>query len=220
MINLKILAIGAHPDDVEIGCGGVLSKLKKIGHEINIYILTYGEAGGGSEEDRRAEATTSAKILGVKEIYFGEFKDTKLLPNGELVNSIEKIVNKINPDMVLTHSPRDEHHDHKAAGSATTEAARYVQNILNYENPLTKDFTPQIFVDITNEIEEKISLLSCFESQREKTYLKNNAIYGLAQYRAYQSRIQGIQFAEAFQVTKLGLFSACEICLLNQKKLL
>lgn len=66
-IKLKILAIGAHPDDVEIGCGGLLSRLSKMGYEIYIFILTRGEAGGNGGENREKEAINSAKTIGVKE---------------------------------------------------------------------------------------------------------------------------------------------------------
>ncbi|MCJ7631862.1 PIG-L family deacetylase [Candidatus Bathyarchaeota archaeon] len=203
---MKILAIGAHPDDIELGCGGLLIRSKKMGYDINYLILTRGEAGSqlNPEDDREAEARESAKAIGAT-LSFGGFEDTKLMPDGTLVNAIEKIVNKVRPDIVLTHSVKDEHHDHRAVGSATIEAARYVRNILAYENPLTKDFSPQVYIDISDVVKEKIKLLNLYPSQREKDYLKSNAIYGLAQYRAYQSRVSGIKFAEAFQVIKGGL---------------
>ncbi|MFH0749288.1 MAG: PIG-L family deacetylase [Candidatus Bathyarchaeota archaeon] len=203
---LKILAIGAHPDDIEIGCGGSLLMASKLRYEIYLYILTHGEAGGSNGENREKEAMASSKMIGAQKIEFGEFEDTNLIPNGDLVNSIEKIVKRTCPDLVLSHSSKDEHHDHRAVGLASIEAARYVSNLLTYENPLTKDFLPQLFIDISDTIEEKIKLLSFFESQRDKEYLKNKAIYGLAQYRAFQSRIREVQFAEAFQVVKLKLF--------------
>ena len=130
------------------------------------------------------------------------------MPSGDLVNSIEKIVEKVDPNLVLTHSAKDEHHDHRAVGSATIEAARLAPNILAYENPLTKDFVPQAYVDISDVIEEKIKLLNLYPSQRDKDYLKSNAIFGLAQYRALQSRLANVKFAEAFQVTKFRLFDS------------
>ena len=107
---------------------------------------------------------------------------------------------------MLSHSIKDDHHDHRKVGSSSIEAARYVPNFLTYENPLTKDFIPQVYVDISDQIEEKIKLLSLFESQKDKAYLKSLAIQGLAQYRALQSRIPDVKFAEAFQVLKLKLF--------------
>lgn len=201
---MKILAIGAHPDDVEIGCGGLLLKFIKRGHEVYILILTHGEAGRNLEGNRDKEAMASAKALGAKKLWFGEFADTKLIANGDLVNSIEKIVKRTCPDLVLCHSISDEHHDHRAVGSTSIEAARYVPNILSYENPQTKDFLPQVFTDISDVIEEKLRILSFFASQRDKEYLKSEAIKGLAEYRALQSRLN-IRSAEAFQVIKFTL---------------
>jgi LmbE family N-acetylglucosaminyl deacetylase len=199
---MKVLAIGAHPDDVEIGAGGLLLKTAKSNNEVYIYVLTFGEAGGTDTTTRENEARESARTIGAKEIQFGEFEDTRLLPDGMLVNSIERMVNHVGPDLVLTHSVRDEHHDHKAVGSSTIEAARYCPMILAYENPLTKDFVPQHYADISDVIDEKIRLLSLFDTQKGKAYLIPDAIRGLAQYRAYQSRLNPIRFAEAFQVVK------------------
>lgn len=203
---MKILAVGAHPDDVEIGSGGFLLKNVRSGNEVFIYVLTRGEAGEsdqtGTLEEREHEARLSAKEMGAKEISFGGFKDTRLSPGGDLVDSIESVINHVHPDVVLMHPVSDEHHDHRAVGSSTVEAARSCRQIFAYENPLTKDFLPQHYVDISDLIDEKIGLLSIFSSQNHKVYLLPTAIRGLAQYRAYQSRIPEIRFAEAFQVVK------------------
>jgi LmbE family N-acetylglucosaminyl deacetylase len=199
---MRVLAVGAHPDDVEIGAGGLLLKEVRSKNEVYIYILTYGEAGGTDTGTREKEARMSAKAIGAKEIRFGSFKDTKLSPDDDLVNSIEGMINHIEPDLVLTHSIKDEHHDHRAVGLTTIEAARYSPKIFAYENPLTKDFVPQHYIDISDVIEEKLKILSLFDTQRNKVYLIPSAIRGLAQYRAYQSRLQSIRFAEAFQIVK------------------
>jgi LmbE family N-acetylglucosaminyl deacetylase len=199
---MRILAIGAHPDDVEIGAGGLLLKTARSNNEVYIYILTFGEAGGTDIATREMEARASARTIGAREIGFGGFEDTKLQPDGVLVNSIERMVNHVRPDLVLTHSTRDEHHDHRAVGSSAIEAARNCPRILAYENPLTKDFVPQYYVDISDVIGDKVILLSLFDTQKDKVYLIPDAIRGLAQYRAYQSRVSMIRFAEAFQVVK------------------
>jgi LmbE family N-acetylglucosaminyl deacetylase len=202
---LEILAIGAHPDDIEIGCGGLLIKAASAGHSIHILDLTRGEAGGGNSSLRENEARKSAKVIGAKNLWFGEYKDTELVPNGALVNSIEEFVKKVNPLLILTHSIHDDHHDHRAVGYATIEAGRYCENILAYENPLTKDFKPEVFVDISDVIDKKTKLLTFYQTQKNKTYLKKNAIYGLASYRSLQSRLEGVTFAEAYQVIKLKI---------------
>jgi LmbE family N-acetylglucosaminyl deacetylase len=98
---VKILAIGAHPDDVEIGCGGFLLKSTRAKDEVYIYFLTRGEAGGGGGDQREQEARISAEMIGAKDIWFGDFHDTELTPTGTLVNNIEDIIDRVNPDMIL-----------------------------------------------------------------------------------------------------------------------
>jgi LmbE family N-acetylglucosaminyl deacetylase len=199
---VKILAIGAHPDDVEIGCGGFLLKSTHAKDDVYIYFLTRGEAGGGGGDQREQEARISAEMIGAKDIWFGEFHDTELTPTGTLVNTIEDVINHVNPDMIFTHAKNDEHHDHRAVGLSTIEAARHYPTILAYEIPLTKNFQPQIYVDISDVIQMKVKLISLYHSQQQKRYLWKDAIYGLAQYRALQSRLHGTEFVEAFQVIK------------------
>ena len=90
--------------------------------------------------------------------------------------------------------------------SATFEAERFIPTILSYEMPVTKDFKPQLYYDISDVIDEKIKLINIFTSQSEKIFLKSDAIKGLSQYRALQSRIGSDVIAvEAFEVMKIGL---------------
>jgi LmbE family N-acetylglucosaminyl deacetylase len=198
---MKVLAIGAHPDDVEVGCGGTLLKFARLNHEINVFFLTRGGAGG-SIKQREKEARNSAKSIGLKNLWFGDYRDTQLTPNGALVNDIEKMVNRVKPDFIFSHSSTDEHHDHRAVGLATIEAARLYPRILAYEIPLTKNFQPQLYVDISDVIHDKVKLIAIYDSQMSRRYLIRDAIFGLAQYRALQSRLPNTEFVEAFQVVK------------------
>lgn len=209
---MRVLAIGAHPDDIEIGCGGFLIKSAAMGNEVYLLVLTLGEASAGDRGDREGEARQSARAIGAKKIWFGGFRDTRLTTGGRLINAIEEKVRETDPDVVLTHSISDQHHDHHAAGSSTIEAARHIPSILAYENPLTKEFTPQSFFDISDVINQKVDLLSVFASQKGKIYLKKEAIYGLAQYRALQSRLKDVRFVEAFQVIKFSCIGGRQNC--------
>jgi len=202
---LNILAIGAHPDDIELGCGGLLLKAVMGGHNVFMYNLTRGSASGDPEE-RTQELINSSRFVGAKVLWIDDFEDTKLSLNSELIDHIEYFVAKSSADVVYTHSPIDNHHDHRTLATATIEAARYVPNILSYEMPVTRDFKPQVYYDISDVIEQKIELLNIFRSQRNKMFLKTPAIKGLAQYRALQSRSnESITAVEAFEVLKLGL---------------
>ncbi|MCY1153871.1 MAG: PIG-L deacetylase family protein [Nitrososphaeraceae archaeon] len=211
---MNILAIGAHPDDIELGCGGLLLKASRQGHHnIFMYTLTRGGASGDPEE-RTKELMQSAKFIGAKKLWIDNFEDTKLSLSSDLINHIEFFIKKADPDIVLTHSIGDTHHDHRAIAASTIEAGRFVPNILAYEIPVTRDFKPQVYYDISDVIDGKIDLINIFWSQRSKSFLQSNAIRGLAQYRALQSRFNNsVTCVEAFEVQKL--FFGKEFKLLN-----
>ena len=201
---MNILAIGAHPDDIELGCGGLLLKASRQDHHnIFMYTLTRGGASGDPEE-RTKELLQSAKFIGAKRLWIDNFEDTKLSLSSDLINHIEFFIKKADPDIVLTHSLGDTHHDHRAIAASTMEAGRFVPNILAYEIPVTRDFKPQVYYDISDVINGKIELINIFLSQRSKSFLQSNAIRGLAQYRALQSRFDNsVSCVEAFEVQKL-----------------
>jgi LmbE family N-acetylglucosaminyl deacetylase len=224
---VNILAIGAHPDDIELGCGGVVLKAVREGHNVYMYTLTRGAASGDPQE-RTRELVTSARYIGVKKLWIDNFDDTKLTINSELINSIENYIIESQADIVLTHSLSDIHHDHKAIAGSVIEAGRFVPNILAYEIPLTKDFKPQVFYDISDVVDEKVKLIKLFKSQRDKIYLKANAIKGLAEYRALQSRLNGSMVSDSlsqetdviFETNRyLEAFEVLKICLDREFKL-
>ena len=98
------------------------------------------------------------------------------------------------------------HLDHRAIAASTIEAGRFAPNILSYEIPLTKDFEPQIYYDISDVIHEKVKWIEIFWSQQSKLYLKLHAIKELAGYRALQSKVKtSIDFVEPFEIVKIGL---------------
>jgi LmbE family N-acetylglucosaminyl deacetylase len=200
---MNILALGAHPDDIELGCGGTLIKASRQGHNVFMYTLTRGAASGDPEQ-RTKELMQSAKLIGAKRLWIDNFEDTKLSLSSDLINHIEFFINKADPDIVITHSLGDTHHDHRAIAASTIEAGRYIPNILAYEIPVTRDFKPQVYYDISDVVDDKIQLINSFWSQRSKMFLQSNAIRGLAEYRALQSRLNThVTAVEAFEVQKL-----------------
>lgn len=201
---MNILAIGAHPDDIEIGCGGLILKAAKHGHDIFIYILTRGGASGDTKS-RTRELKQSAKLIHAKMLWIDNFEDTKLYLNDDIINHIEFFINKSKADVIYTHSVRDTHHDHRAVAEATIEAGRYVPNILAYEMPVTKNFNPQVYYDISDVIDDKVDLVNTFMSQKEKVFINPNTIRGLAEYRALQSRLdKSVTAVEAFEIYKIA----------------
>ena len=203
MGKLSILAIGSHPDDIELGCGGTLIKAALAGHEVQAYVLTRGSKSGNAAV-RTKELFESAKFMRAKTLWVDNFEDTELTVDSKLINHIEYFINKSDPDIILTHAPNDYHHDHRAVAEATLEAARNSQNVLAYEIPVTKHFSPQLFYDISSVIQDKIRLVSLFESQSGKSFTLERAVKGLAEYRALQSRLNAnVTHTEAFQVLKM-----------------
>jgi LmbE family N-acetylglucosaminyl deacetylase len=210
----RILAIGAHPDDVELGCGASLALLKKRGHEVCVLVLTKGEASGDPEV-RTFECKKSARTMCVDQLIFGNLKDTRIHDGVETIMAIEKVLDDVKPNLVFTHSSKDGHQDHRNASLASLSAARNIRRVLLYESPeALRDFCPQVFVDVSSTFDIKLRALKAFGSQASKVFFKggsnmtdegrkfpyvSNAVEGLARYRGFQA---GVTLAEAFEVGK------------------
>ncbi|MGH9878260.1 MAG: PIG-L deacetylase family protein, partial [Nitrososphaerales archaeon] len=100
---MNILAIGAHPDDIEIGCGGTLLRAAREGHKIYFYVVTHGEVGGNPEQ-RMKELFIAANHIRVKKLWLDTFPDARLAANAELIYHIEWIISKCNPNLIFTIS--------------------------------------------------------------------------------------------------------------------
>jgi LmbE family N-acetylglucosaminyl deacetylase len=200
---MNILAIGSHPDDIELGCGGALIRAAKNGHKVFLYVLTAGNKSGDAFQ-RTREVIESAKFIGAEAAWIDNFEDTNLKVGSKLVNHIEYFIGKTDPDIIYTHAANDYHHDHRAVAECTLEAARNNQNVLAYEIPVTKDFSPHIYYDISEVVDDKVRLLELFLSQRGKVFTGINAVKGMAEYRALQNRLNStITHVECFQVLKM-----------------
>jgi LmbE family N-acetylglucosaminyl deacetylase len=200
---MNILAIGAHPDDIELGCGGTLLKASKQGHNIFMYTLTRG--GSAGQVIRRSnELVNSAKLLGSSILWIDDYEDSKVYLTKELINSIEFFIKKTKADIIYTHSLHDNHHDHRAIAEATIEAGRFTPNIFAYENPSTRNFNPVMYYDISDVIEAKSSLIKLHESQHSKIFLGSNSVKGLSEHRAIQTRLdEKVVNMEAFEILKI-----------------
>lgn len=202
--KMKILAVGAHPDDIELGAGGTIARHVEEGDEVHFLILTYGEKSG-EKEVRKREALESAKVLNVPYVSFAEIPDTMVTEGIETIMKIEDVVKKLEPNRVYTHCIKDTHQDHRNAAYATFSATREVPEVFSFESPdIFPNFNPQYYVRTTNTISKKIEALQKFHSQRNKKYLEAEAIKGLAQFRGYQVgrfRLK-VEYAEAFEVIR------------------
>ena len=112
MGKVNILAIGAHPDDIEFGCGGALIKYTQRGHRLFLLVMTGGELGGSSSV-RTQEQKASGNILGAEKIYWGGYEDTHLVVDVDLIGKIEAVIAEVKPDFIFCNFPDDTHQDHR-----------------------------------------------------------------------------------------------------------
>jgi N-acetylglucosamine malate deacetylase 1 len=158
--TLKIVVVGAHPDDPESGCGGTIALYSDLGHQVVIFYLTRGEAGipGKSAQEaaaiRTAEAEKACTILRARSVFVGQIDgDTELNP--ARYGEFRKILQAENPDIAFTHWPVDSHRDHRAASLLAYDAwlaggkkfDLYYFEVLQGEQ--TQIFHPTDYVDIS-----------------------------------------------------------------------
>jgi len=196
-----VLAIGAHPDDLEIACGATLAKLADAGHEVHVLVMSNGSVGG-DEEIRNTEALRGAQFMGAKTVRVSNLPDTRLEEaTNEMVQAIENRINELNPDVLFTHSEHDQHQDHHAVHFATLRAARRHSSILCFESPsATRKFNPAVFIDIEDYLDVKIHAVAQHRNQMGKPYMSEENVRGIAAFRGNQAKTQ---FAEGFEPVRL-----------------
>ncbi len=200
---MNILALGAHPDDIEIGCGGALLKYARAGHHVQLMILTDGARGGDSEV-RRNEQVASSRILGARNIFWGGYRDTELPVAREAIQQIEDVVKKVDPAFIFVNYFDDTHQDHRHLATCTVTATRYTRNVLFYETPTTQNFSPTVYVDIDGLLEDKVRSLEAHASQVRKTNVEGLSILEIARASAHFRGLQGrVRAAEAFVPLRL-----------------
>lgn len=204
----RVLAIGAHFDDVELGCGGSLLRWKEQGWEISVFTAThsgYADPEGNvirSSDVARAEGVAAAKKMGA-ELYEGGFR-TFEIEFGETLNAkVVEVIQSTEPDLVLTHWRNDAHHDHRALALSTLHASRHVPAVLMYRcNWYDGDepFDPRYWVDISDTIEGKVELIETYASENGRT---GGAWVDFARSQARLGGLKsGVAFAEGFEVVK------------------
>lgn len=177
-----VLAIGAHPDDVEIGVGGILAAHRAAGNSVTILTLSQG-ARGGEAQNRQNESLMAAELIGAR-LFLEDLEDTRISNADPTVGIIERVVAEINPSIVYTHSNHDRHQDHRAVHDATLVASRGVRTVACYQSPsATVDFRPNRFVSIDGFTDTKKALLALFASQAEiRWYLEPDFVLATARY--------------------------------------
>ncbi len=199
----NILAVGAHPDDIELGCGGTVAKHLELGDSIYVIIMTNGE--NGNHPSDKSECLKSLKKMGIKKenIIFGNFPDGDLSDDNGTVSFIENQIKKFNITKVYTHNPNDRHQDHRNCSNAVSSAARDIPEILFFEGPSTKvSFEPHYFVEISEKnLKKKIDSLKAY-----KTQLAKNSILNL-EWVKNLAKVNGMRcnskYSEAFEINHI-----------------
>lgn len=223
-MKLDILAIGVHPDDVELSCSGTILKHLAQGKKVGILDLTIGELGSrGSGELRLIEANNAAKVLGVSvreniglaDGFFRNDKESQL--------EIIKIIRKYQPTVVLANAVSDRHPDHGRASKLISEACFYsglikietALNGMNQENWRPKAvyhyiqdrfIKPDFVVDVSDFVDKKIEAIQCFSSQffdpkstEPTTLISGEEFFDFIKARMMQyGREIGVKYAEGF----------------------
>jgi LmbE family N-acetylglucosaminyl deacetylase len=194
-----VLAVGAHPDDVEIGVGGILARHVAEGHEVTILTLSGGEQGGVAAQ-RASESIRAAEVLGCRLVH-ADLVDTSVSEGGDTIAAIKRVIDEIHPQTVYTHTARDVHQDHRNVHSATLVAARGIPRIYCYQAPSTTvEFHPTRYVAIDDYLERKMAAIAAFGSQTAvRAYLDPELLRATARYWA---RFTTSRYVEPLEVIR------------------
>jgi LmbE family N-acetylglucosaminyl deacetylase len=201
---LSILCLGAHSDDLEIGCGGTVLRLLAE-REVVVRWMVFGCSGQRSEEAKKS----AESILGAvadKHVQIGGFRDGFFPYMGaEIKEAFEALKDQISPDLILTHTRNDVHQDHRLINELTWNTFRD-HLILEYEIPkYDGDLgSPNLFVGLEQDVVEKKirHLMECFPTQRDKRWFDEETFRGLLRLRGIEA---GMRYAEAFYCRKVVL---------------
>lgn len=212
---MKILAIGAHLDDIEIACGGTLAKAVEAGHTVKVLIMSksgYTNKEGNiqrSDEVAVKEGIEALNTLGVQDIEILDFPTKDIPFQSDVVNPIDVCMSEFNPDIIFTHHPFDTHQAHEGVAKATIAAARRRNTVFFYE-PITPSgrsyvpFKPSLYVDIEKSLDKKIASLRCHKSEYHK-FGAEDWIEGVRCRCGFRGYEIGAKFAEAFEILRLEM---------------
>jgi bacillithiol biosynthesis deacetylase BshB1 len=237
-MKLDILAFGAHPDDVELGCSGTIAKEISLGKKVGIIDLTRGELGTrGSVAIRNAESEKASKILGVSIRENLDMRDGFFLNDEAHQMKVIQMIRKYQPEIVLCNAIEDRHIDH-GKGSKLVSDACFLSGLLKIESQLNgvvqehwrpkvvyhyiqwNTTIPHFVVDISNFIDVKMASILAYDSQfydpnsnEPETPIASKNFIQSVQYRAQDlGRIIGVAHAEGFTVERyLAVNSLCNL---------
>ena len=212
---MRILAVGAHLDDIEIACGGTLAKAVNAGHDIKVLIMS---RSGYTDKEGKMQRTDDIAVkeglnalhtLGIHEIEILEFATKDIPFQSDVVNAIDLCIAKYDPEIIFTHHPFDTHQAHEGVAKATIAAARRKNTVFFYE-PITPSgrsyvaFKPTLYVDIESTLDKKIDSLKCHTSEYNK-FGAEDWIEGVRCRCGFRGYEIGKKYAEAFEILRLEM---------------
>jgi LmbE family N-acetylglucosaminyl deacetylase len=209
MQNKKILVIGAHADDIELGLGGTIAKYTSQNHEVNSLLITNSEYRDFTGKVIRTkdtalnEANKAAKILGIQNINCLDYKTKEVIFDVSLIERINECIDNIKPDVIYTHWDADLNQDHSAIARATITAGRNIPRILMYRSNWYKshiNFDGNFYIDISDFVDKKIDAINAHQSETSRRgprwaehFITMTQIWG---------QEVGVKNAECFKVIK------------------
>lgn len=218
--KLRIIAVGAHLDDIEIACGGTIAKAIDRGHIVRMIVLSksgYSDYAGKqvrTNEQASKEGRKAASILGVDDLRIYDYPAKDVPYDSSIVEVLNAEFDTFRPDVILTHWQYDTHKSHQNTALATFAAGRYYNSILMYEPfaPAGRSyagFRSQIYVDISQTINKKISAIKAHKSELSKYGIEwVDAVRARAIFRGFElieRSNKGQRFAESFEVLRFNL---------------
>ena len=196
---MKILAIGAHPDDIEIFMYGLVSIYKKQGDQVFTMIATDGAKGGSQKDDLLIKQRAQESIAGLKKLsepIFLNIPDSELGEDPVHQKIIKENILNIMPDLIITHSKHDYHADHRSLSILTSNAVSHYIPILYCDTLMGVNFNPNYYVDITEHFKFKEEAILKHESQNPKRFVELSKL--MNSYRAAQCNAPQGRYAEAY----------------------
>ncbi len=221
----KILIVASHPDDEVLGCGGTIAKLIDSGSKVRIVFLADGVNSRNADSivleneliQRRAAAKKACGILGVKDIYFGNFPDNEMDKETLLTitRKVEEVIEDFLPDTVFTHHVGDVNIDHQLTHKAVVVACRpqigkSVKHIFSFETPSSTEwqlpysapaFLPNCFIDISNTLSKKLEALGAYSFEM-RDWPHSRSVKGVEHLVRWHGASIGTEAAEAFMICR------------------
>jgi LmbE family N-acetylglucosaminyl deacetylase len=217
---LNVLAVAAHPDDELLGLGGTIASHSARGDRVRLAVMCEGVSTRYTPDwdaEVRKQAQEAARILGVTDLILGNLPDQRLetLPLCEIVQKVESLIAEWQPELIYTHFGGDINRDHKILTEAVLVAARpysapSVREILMFETPsstewgspvLAAPFQPNVFVDVSAFVEQKIQAFSCYSAE-VREYPHPRSLEALTDRARYWGSVINRRAAEAFVLVR------------------